>query len=134
MQRSAQFSVPALGVELVGDLQRIGIEFDHGVDLRAGFVDRRNTIQVHLHESMRGQLAGGKALLQLGDGNLVKCECAGWRAVRERGGDGDGSAKQKREKSTRVFPHAPILCEAHDADHAAGRMRCTVSASAHAVG
>ena len=80
VQRPAHFSVLAFRVELVGDLQCIGIELDDGMQRRSGRVDGGDTVEVQLHDGVGGQFAGSHAALKVADTGFLQHE----RGVRIR--------------------------------------------------
>jgi hypothetical protein len=58
VQRAAHLARLALAVEIGGDLDGIGIQFDDGIQARSGPVDGGDAREVALHERLRRQLAG----------------------------------------------------------------------------
>ena len=70
VQRSARSLGLAFLVEDFGYLQCVGVEFDDGVDLRPGFVNARNPVEVGLDELHCADLAGRHGGLQFGHGLL----------------------------------------------------------------
>ena len=77
VQRPAHALAFALGVERVGNRQRVGIELDDRPQRRTAAIDRLDARGVQLDEPPRGVAAGRHRLLQLGDRRFVELECAG---------------------------------------------------------
>jgi hypothetical protein len=82
VQRPAHFSALAFRIELVGDLQCVGIEFDDGVQRRSGCVYRGDAVEVLLHDRVRGQFTGSHASFQFSDADFFQSEHG--RRVRRR--------------------------------------------------
>ncbi len=113
VQRPARPLRLALVVELPGDLPRVGIELEDGVDRRAALVDRPDPLEVHVDQADGGQPAAGHRRLELGDGRLLELDrllaelrqLAPWigggggggaadQAAQRHGGAGDGAQAQ----------------------------------------
>ena len=65
-----------LGVERVGDRQRVGIDLDDRAQRRTAAIDLLDALQVELDESTRGVSPGRHPVLQLGDGRFVRARTA----------------------------------------------------------
>ena len=74
-----------LGVERVGDRERVRIGFDDRPQSWAGGVDLRDPLKIELHEPARGIAAGRHSLLELRNRHLVQLELRR-RLARSRAG------------------------------------------------
>jgi hypothetical protein len=72
VQRSARAVASALLVERIGDGQRIGIEFDDGVDRRALFIDFRDALEIFLRDRMRREFSGVHSILKRSHADFVE--------------------------------------------------------------
>ena len=67
VQRAAGALRPALGVERVGDGQRVGVGLDDAAQLRPAAIEGVDAVEVGLGQRARGQLPGGHSLLEIGE-------------------------------------------------------------------
>ena len=74
VQRAAGPVRAPLFVQLVGDLQSLGVGLDHGSELRALAVQGSDPVQVELCDRARRAFARLHRGLQVGDGGLVELE------------------------------------------------------------
>ena len=61
-------------VARVGFLERVGIEFDHGVERRTGVVDRGDAVEIGLRECMAAEFATAHARRQVTDAGFGESE------------------------------------------------------------
>jgi hypothetical protein len=81
MQRPAYLAGLALGVERVGDRERVWIGVDHGAELGPPTIERLDPPEVERGDPARGVAAGLHGALQLIDRDLVELEAAGGGAA-----------------------------------------------------
>ena len=87
MQRPAHALFGALAIQRISFFARARVERHHRIQLRAGLIVGLDSREVRIHESARGDLAGGHRSLQIGDRllvDLVKTEQR--HGLRTRGG------------------------------------------------
>src|SRR5215216_2521765 len=61
-------------IESICNCRRVRIEFDNGVDAWAALVESGDSLQVHLEQLARGQMACSQMTLNLGHGRLFDSE------------------------------------------------------------
>ena len=71
MQRSAQLARSAFGIARRRFGQRVGIEFDDGIQRRAGIVERRDPSKVGAGQRLAVEFARGHARLELRDSGFL---------------------------------------------------------------
>jgi hypothetical protein len=107
VHRAAHAAGLALGVELVGDRERVGVQFDDRVH---ALVDRRDPGQVPLGERACGEPSVAHRLLHGADRHLLEVDGRGLRAGDERHGErgGGGEAGDLQEIAAgEIVRHAP---------------------------
>ena len=72
MERAARAFGFALGVELVGDGEHLGIELDDAVERRAGFIDLGDPREIPIGQATRREFARPHALLQFRNGDFIE--------------------------------------------------------------
>ena len=77
MQRTDGAGCLICRVEAVGFFERVGIDRDECVDVRAFLVEGFDAVEIHLHELMTGELAGFITGVYVFDGcfDNIKCIC-----------------------------------------------------------
>ena len=78
MQWATQRAGTTFDIERIGFAERVGIEFDHRVEARAGIIDGGDPGEVSLRQCMAAEGAVPHALLQLGDVTLDNVEPGGF--------------------------------------------------------
>ena len=100
--RCSATACAALGIQRIGFLQCVGIGLDHGIEPRAGVIDRGDAVQVGLGQCAAGQRARGHLLLERGDAGFLERKrrgCRGFRRGRLRGvGLLAGGQQQQRDR------------------------------------
>jgi hypothetical protein len=95
VQRAARPRALAFLVERGRDGERIRIQLDHGIDARAGLVDRLDAREIEGRELLRADAALRHGLLELRDGSLDDVER---RLGRLLGRAGRGHGRQRDEE------------------------------------